>query len=61
MEQEYDKLIKEDLKMNGGVTLESLIVDSPERMKPELIDMGRGIKIPKLDFSSIYIQRDLPV
>lgn len=61
MEQEYDKLIKEDLKMNGGVTLESLIVDSPERRKPELIDMGRGIKIPKLDFSSIYIQRDLPI
>ncbi len=30
-------------------------------MKPEVIDMGRGIKIPKLDLSSIYIQREAPV
>ena len=30
-------------------------------MKPEVIEMGRGIKIPKLDLSSIYIQREAPV
>jgi hypothetical protein len=39
------------------MTLENLIVDSNEKryVKPEIIDKGRGIKIPKLDFSSIYI------
>lgn len=62
LEVEYDRLIKEDLRLNSGITLENLIVDSSEKryMKPEIIDKGRGIKIPKLDFSSIYIQREIP-
>ena len=62
LEVEYDRLIKEDLRMNGGMTLENLVIDSAEKrfLKPEIIDMGRGIKIPKLDFSSIYIQREIP-
>jgi len=57
LEKEYDLLIKEDLRINGGLTLENLIVDSAEKrnIKPEIIDKGRGIKIPKLDFSRIYI------
>ena len=57
LEIEYERLIKEDLRLNSGVTLENLIVDSSEKryMQPEIIDKGRGIKIPKLDFSSIYI------
>jgi len=56
-------LIKEDLRVNGGHTIENIIPDSAEKrgMKPEVIDMGRGIKIPKLDLSSIYIQREAPV
>ena len=62
LEIEYDRLIKEDLRVNSGMTLENLIVDSNEKryVKPEIIDKGRGIKIPKLDFSSIYIQREVP-
>ncbi len=62
LEIEYDRLIKEDLKLNSGITLDNLIVDSSEKryIKPEIIDKGRGIKIPKLDFSSIYIQREIP-
>lgn len=62
LEIEYDRLIKEDLKLNNGITLDNLIVDSSEKryIKPEIIDKGRGIKIPKLDFSSIYIQREIP-
>jgi hypothetical protein len=57
LEIEYERLIKEDLRLNSGVTLENLIVDSSEKryIQPEIIDKGRGIKIPKLDFSSIYI------
>ena len=62
LEIEYDRLIKEDLKLNSGITLDNLIVDSSEKryIKPEIIDKGRVIKITKLDFSSIYIQRDIP-
>ena len=62
LEVEYDRLIKEDLRLNNGMTLENMVIDSTEKrgMLPEIIDKGRGIKIPKLDFSSIYIQREVP-
>jgi hypothetical protein len=54
---EYDRLIKEDQRVNGGHTLETLIPDSAEKrqLKPEMVENGRGIKIPKLDLTSIYI------
>ena len=34
-----------------------MIIDSNDRKEPELIDKG-GVKIPKLDLSSIFIQRE---
>jgi predicted oxidoreductase len=57
LELEYDRLIKEDQRVNGGHTLETLIPDSAEKrqLKPEMVENGRGIKIPKLDLTSIYI------
>ena len=61
LEMEYDRLKQEDLRVNGGVSLDNLIVDTNDRRQrhPEYIDKGRGVKIPKLDFSSIYIQREV--
>lgn len=38
--------------------MENLVVDSEDKRQPELIDKG-GVKIPKLDFTSIYIQREV--
>lgn len=50
------------MRLNNGLTLENIIVDSHERRKkPDLIDKGRGVKIPKLDFSTIIIQREAPI
>jgi hypothetical protein len=37
-----------------GLSVENLVIDSNDRREPELIDKG-GIKIPKLDLSSIFI------
>ena len=37
--------------------MENLVIDSQDRREPELIDKG-GVKIPKLDLSSIFIQRE---
>lgn len=48
-------MFKEDLRL--GLSVENLIIDSNDRREPELIDKG-GIKIPKLDLSSIFIQRE---
>jgi hypothetical protein len=37
--------------------VENLIIDSNDRREPEIMDKG-GVKIPKLDLSSIFIQRE---
>lgn len=37
--------------------MENLIIDSNEKREPEVIDKC-GVKIPKLDLSSIFIQRE---
>ena len=55
LELEYDRLFKEDQRL--GLSVENLIIDSNDRREPELIDKG-GVKIPKLDLSSIFIQRE---
>lgn len=60
LEVEYDKLFAVD--QNGNVTnsldnISALIIDSQNR-EIEMIDKG-GVKIPKLDLSSIYIQREV--
>ena len=41
-------------------SIEDLVIDSEDKKnrKPEMIDKG-GIQIPKLDFSSIFIQREV--
>lgn len=58
LELEYERLYKEDQRL--GISVENLVVDTEDRRKePELIDKGNGIKIPKLDFTSIYIQREV--
>ena len=36
-----------------------MVVDSSEKRVPEMIEKS-GIKIPKLDLSSIFIQREAP-
>lgn len=38
--------------------MENLVVDTNDRKPPEMIEKG-GVKIPKLDFTSIYIQREV--
>jgi hypothetical protein len=50
-------LFQEDKKLGS---IEDLVIDTEERKgrEPEMIDKG-GIMIPKLDFSSIYIQREV--
>ncbi len=48
-------MIKEDQRL--GLSVENLIIDSNDKREPELIDKA-GIKIPKLDLSSIFIQRE---
>lgn len=55
LEQEYDRLFKEDQRL--GLSVENLVIDSNDKREPELIDKG-GVKIPKLDLSSIFIQRE---
>lgn len=55
LEQEYDRLFKEDQRL--GLSVENLIIDSNDRREPELMDKG-GVMIPKLDLSSIFIQRE---
>jgi hypothetical protein len=55
LELEYDRLFKEDQRL--GLSVENLIIDSNEKREPELIDKC-GVKIPKLDLSSIFIQRE---
>ena len=35
--------------------IDRIIVDSRERGEPEFIETKEGVKIPKLDFSSIFI------
>lgn len=52
LEQEYDRLFKEDQRL--GLSVENLVIDSNDKREPELIDKG-GVKIPKLDLSSIFI------
>lgn len=52
---EYEKIFKEDAKY--GLSIENLVVDSQDRRQPEMIEKG-GVKMPKLDFSSIFIQRE---
>lgn len=49
---EYDRLFKEDQRL--GLSVENLIVDSNDKREPELIDKA-GVKIPKLDLTSIFI------
>lgn len=67
LEVEYDRLVKEDVRLNGGFTLDSLVVDSNERraMKQPMMEhhgaKDKVVKIPKLDLTSIYIQREAPV
>ena len=46
-------MFEEDQKL--GLSVENLIVDSAKQREPELIDVGAGQKIPKLDLSSIFI------
>ena len=41
-----------------GISVENLVIDTNERKEPELIERN-GIKMPKLDFTSIYIQREV--
>ncbi len=41
-----------------GISVENLVIDTNERKQPELIEKN-GIKMPKLDFTSIYIQREV--
>lgn len=53
---EYDRLFKEDQRL--GLSVENLIVDSNDRRETEHIDTKAGIKIPKLDLTSIFIQRE---
>ena len=55
LEMEYDRLFKEDQRL--GLSVENLIVDSNDKREPELIDKA-GVKIPKLDLTSIFIQRE---
>lgn len=55
LEAEYDRVVKEDQRL--GLSVENLIIDSNDRREPELIDRG-GVQIPKLDLSSIFIQRE---
>lgn len=50
LELEYDKLFNQE---NGSDNIASLIIDSNNK-EVEMIDKG-GVKIPKLDLSSIYI------
>ena len=38
--------------------MENLVIDSQEKREPEMIERG-GVKIPKLDFTSIFIQREV--
>jgi hypothetical protein len=40
-----------------GLSVENLVIDSNDRREPEIMDKG-GVKIPKLDLSSIFIQRE---
>ncbi len=49
-------MFKEDQRL--GISIENLVVDSNDKREPEMIDKG-GIMIPKLDFTSIYIQREV--
>ena len=55
LEAEYDRVIKEDQRL--GLSVENLIIDSNDRREPELMDKG-GVQIPKLDLTSIFIQRE---
>ena len=55
LEAEYDRVVKEDQRL--GLSVENLIIDSNDRREPELIDRC-GVQIPKLDLSSIFIQRE---
>jgi len=52
---EYERVIKEDARL--GLSVENLIIDSNDKREPELIEKG-GVKIPKLDLSGIFIQRE---
>lgn len=60
-------MVQEDVRLNGGFTLDSLIVDSNERRtqkQPVFEHIGakhKVVKIPKLDLTSIYIQREAPI
>ena len=55
LELEYERVIKEDARL--GLSVENLIIDSNDKREPELIEKG-GVKIPKLDLSGIFIQRE---
>ena len=55
LELEYDRLFKEDQRL--GLSVENLVIDSNDKREPELMDKG-GVKIPKLDLTSIFIQRE---
>ena len=50
LEMEYDRLFNNDSK---GDTLEAFLIDSSAK-RGQVIERG-GVKIPKLDLSSIYI------
>lgn len=52
LELEYDRLFKEDQRL--GISVENLVVDSNEKREPEMIEKS-GVKMPKLDFTSIFI------
>ncbi len=56
LELEYDRLFKEDQRL--GISVENLVVDSNDKREPEMIEKS-GVKMPKLDFTSIYIQREV--
>ena len=55
LEQEYDRLFNSD-----GKAIDDLIIDSADKGSPQFVETKRGNnKIPKLDFSSIFIQREV--
>jgi hypothetical protein len=53
LEQEYERMFSLENTKDGGL-LENLQLDSANKPAPEVIEKC-GIKIPKLDFTSIYI------